>query len=180
MSSKVPMKKYLLLIPMLVCLNLQANQPSHLIENYGEFKKINTTEFKTPKNLKVVFDVYTSNEDINGLNKGINAVARFLNMHYDAGVKSKNIKVALVIHGSAGKDILTQTSYNKRFISDNPNLDLLQKLHAAGVQIIVCGQTVAFKGYKKHEIADFIDVSLSAITALISLQSQNYQLINFN
>jgi intracellular sulfur oxidation DsrE/DsrF family protein len=165
---------------MLISFNLEANQPIRLIEGYGEFKQVKKTEFKTPKKLKVVFDVYTSNEDTDELNKGINTVARFLNMHYDAGVKLKHIKTALVLHGSAGRDILTHKAYDKRFITDNPNLDLLKKLHEAGVQIIVCGQTVAFKGYEKHEIAEFIDVSLSAITALISLQSQDYQIINFN
>ena len=47
-------------------------------------------------------------------------------------------------------------------------------------KLIVCGQTVAFKGYKRDEILDFVDVSLSAITALVGLQSQGYQLITFN
>lgn len=174
------LKKYQFLILVLISINLHAKKPMRIIEGYGDFKQIETTEFQTPKKLKVVFDVYTSNDDTNELNKGINTVARFLNMHYDAGVKLKNIKAALVFHGSAGKDILTHASYDKRYITNNPNLDLLKKLHEAGVQIIVCGQTVAFRGYKKNEIADFIDVSLSAITALVSLQAQDYQIINFN
>jgi intracellular sulfur oxidation DsrE/DsrF family protein len=159
---------------------VQADQPIRLIEGYGDFKQVKDTDFITPKKLKVVFDVYISNEENDGVNKGINTVARFLNMHYDAGVKLKNIKAALVIHGSAGKDILTHTAYDKRYITNNPNLELLQKLHDAGVNIIVCGQTIEFKGYKRNEIIDFITVSLSAITALVSLQAQGYQIINFN
>ena len=174
------MKYLIILISILISFNLQARESIRVIENYGDFKQIKTTQFKTPKKLKAVFDVYTSNEDNDEINKGINTVARFLNMHHDAGVKLKNIKEAIVIHGIASKDLLTHKSYEKRYITNNPNLDLLQKLHQAGVQIIICGQTVEFKGYKKHEIASFIDVSLSAMTALISLQSQGYQLINFN
>lgn len=174
------MKYLFIIVTLLLSFSIQARQPTRLIENYGEFKQVKNTQFKTPRKLKVVFDVYTSNDDTDEVNKGINTVARFLNMHHDAGVKLKNIKAALVLHGGAGKDILTHKAYDKRFITENPNLDLLQKLHQAGVQIIVCGQTVEFKGYQRNEIVNFIDVSLSAITALVSLQSQNYQLINFN
>jgi intracellular sulfur oxidation DsrE/DsrF family protein len=174
------MKYILILLSLFTNFNVQADQPIRLIEGYGDFKQVKDTDFITPKKLKVVFDVYISNEENDGVNKGINTVARFLNMHYDAGVKLKNIKAALVIHGSAGKDILTHTAYDKRYITNNPNLELLQKLHDAGVNIIVCGQTIEFKGYKRNEIIDFITVSLSAITALVSLQAQGYQIINFN
>ena len=171
------MKKVLIFILLFSSYNLYAKR---LIEGYGNFKSVPNTSFKTPKKVKAVFDVYTSNEDDEEVNSGINTVARFLNMHIDAGVKKKNIKAALVLHGKAGKDILNNKAYNKRYISDNPNAELLKKLHDAGVQIIVCGQTVEFRDYKRDEILDFIDVSLSAITALISLQSQGYQLITFN
>jgi len=174
------MKKLFISIILFIGINTHAAETKRLIEGHGNFKPVPNTNFKTPKKLKVVFDVYTSNEDDEEVNSGINTVARFLNMHIDAGVKKKNIKAALVLHGKAGKDILNNQAYNKRYISDNPNAELLKKLHEAGVQIIVCGQTVEFRGYKRDEILEFIDVSLSAITALIGLQSQGYQLINFN
>jgi len=171
------MKTLFSILFILISFNIQAQR---LIEGYGDFKPVKDTGFTTPKKLKAVFDVYTSDEDNEEINRGINTVARFLNMHIDAGVKKKNIKAALVLHGAAGKDILKNSAYNKRYITDNPNAELLKKLHDAGVQIIVCGQTVEFRGYKRDEILDFIDVSLSAITALISLQEQGYQLITFN
>ncbi len=171
------MKKTLICILLLSNFNLHAKR---LIDGYGNFKPVHNTQFKTPIKLKAVFDVYTSDDDNEELNRGINTVARFLNMHYDAGIKTKNIKTALVIHGAAGKDILNNIAYNKRYLTDNPNAILLKKLHDAGVQIIICGQTAEFRAYKRDEILDFVDVSLSAITALVSLQSQGYQLINFN
>jgi len=171
------MKKALIFILIVTSFNLCAKR---LIEGYGQFKPVANTSFKTPKKLKAVFDVYTSNDDDEELNRGINTVARFLNMHFDAGVKKKNMKAALILHGKAGKDILNNIAYNKHYITDNPNVELLKKLHDAGVQIIVCGQTVEFRAYKRDEILDFIDVSLSAITALIDLQSKGYQLITFN
>jgi intracellular sulfur oxidation DsrE/DsrF family protein len=165
---------------LLISFNLIAAEPQYLIPGYGKYKQVADTNFKTPKSLKVVFDVYTSNDDLEQVNRGINTVARFLNMHYNAGVKPKNMHTAIVIHGAAGKDILKNSAYNKRNIVDNPNAELLKLLHDNGVQIIVCGQTVEFRGYKRDEILEFVDVSLSAITALVSLQAQGYQLITFN
>jgi len=172
--------KLIIALSILLSLSSMAGEKKNLIEGYGNFKPVPNLSFKTPKKLKAVFDVYTSNDDDEELNRGINTVARYLNMHIDAGVKAKNIKAALVLHGSAGKDILNNKAYNKRYIVDNPNAELLKKLHDVGVQIIVCGQTVEFRAYQRDEILDFVDVSLSAITALVSLQSEGYQLITFN
>ena len=172
------MKKSIILL--LLCFNAISAEPKRLIDGYGNFKQVNNLEFEIPKKLKVVFDVYTSNGDNEKVNGGINTVARFLNMHFDAGVKVKHMKTAIVLHGAAGKDVLTHLAYNKRNLIDNPNAKLLKLLHDKGVQIIVCGQTIEFNNYKRNEILDFVDVSLSAITALVSLQSQGYQLINFN
>ena len=169
--------KNLIIFLTFVCYNLYAK---NLIEGYGTFKPVENTTFATPKKLKAVFDVYTSSDDSTKLNRGINTVARYLNMHFDAGVKKKNLKAAIVLHGKAGKDILNNKAYNKRLLSNNPNAELLKKLHTAGVQVIVCGQTVEFSEYKRNEILPFVDVSLSAITALVSLQKQGYQLITFN
>ena len=172
--------KTLIIFLSLIITNAYAQESLRLIKDYGNFKQVNNIEFKIPKKLKAVFDVYTTNDDNDKTNRGINTVARFLNMHYDAGVKLKNLKSAIVIHGSAGKDVLTNSAYNKYYNIDNPNAELLKKLHDNGVRIIICGQTAAFRGFEEGEILDFVDVSLSAITALVSLQAQGYGVINFN
>jgi intracellular sulfur oxidation DsrE/DsrF family protein len=174
------MKNLFILLLILANFNLANAKTKHLIQGYGDFKPVPNLSFKTPKKLKAVFDVYTSNDNTEELNRGINTVARYINMHIDAGVELKNIKAAIVFHGAAGKDILNNKAYNKRYITDNPNTELLNKLHDAGVQIIACGQTVEFRNYQRDEVLDFVDISLSAITALISLQTQGYQLITFN
>lgn len=174
------MKPIIITLILFFAINVTAKEPKRLIKDYGDFKQVNNIEFEIPKKLKTVFDVYTSDDDKNKVNGGINTVARFLNMHFDAGVKLKNIKSAIVLHGSAGKDILNNSAYNKYYETDNPNAKLLRQLHNNGVRIIFCGQTGEFRGYERHEILDFVDVSLSAITALVSLQSQGYGVINFN
>lgn len=172
--------KLLLTILLLLSFNGWSKEAKRLIEEFGDFKQVSHIDVAIPKKLKAVFDVYTSSDDIDISNKGINTVARFLNMHFDSGVKLKNMKTALVIHGSAGKDVLNNKAYNKYFDTDNPNIELLKQLHKNDVKIILCGQTKEFRGYKEEELLDFVDVSLSAITALLSLQSEGYGIINFN
>lgn len=173
-------KNKLLPFLLLISINGFSKEPTRLISGYGDFKKVSDIEFNIPKKYKAVFDVYTSDDDKEKVNRGINTVARFLNMHYDAGVKPKNMKVALVIHGAAGKDILSNSAYRKHFATDNPNTLLLKQLYDNNVQIILCGQTAGYRGYERKDILDYVDVSLSAITALLSLQSKGYGLIDFN
>ena len=56
----------------------------------------------------------------------------------------------------------------------------ITQLNNFGVEIIACGQTLAFNGYKESELIDGIKVSLSAMSALLTLQKDGYGLINFN
>src|SRR5512139_1191685 len=79
------------------------------------------------RDLKLRFDVNVGPEP-GELNPNFDTVARYLNQHARAGVPRERIKAALVIHGTAGKDTLTNEEYRKRFGKDNPNLKLLDEL----------------------------------------------------
>ncbi len=177
---QLTIKRFTLVLLMFFCVQSQAQDNKVLIDGHGPFKNVQHPDFATPKGVKAVFDVYTSDEDQQAINRGINTVARYLNMHHAAGLPKDNIQAALVIHGPAGKDVLTDAAYQSRFGSKNPNNDLLQKLHQQGVEIILCGQTAGFRGFERQEILAPVKLSLSAMTALISLQADGYQLINFN
>jgi len=100
-------------------------------------------------------------------------------MHARAGVKSDQVKLALVIHGSAGKDMLSSEAYKARFGVENPNEALLAALRSNGVRVILCGQTASHRGLQQAELAPGVEVALSAMTALVALQSEGYQLISF-
>ncbi len=173
------MKKTIYLFLITFSLYSQANE-TLLINGYGEFKPVESPTFTSNQSYKVVFDVYSSNSDNNKLNRGINTVARFINMHLDSGVKKENLDIALVLHGKAGKDILKNTKYQEKFNLNNPNKELIKKLNEFGVQVIVCGQTLGFNNYKHLEILTDVKVSLSAMSALLTLQNSGYSLINFN
>lgn len=152
-----------------------------VISEFGPVYAIDKPDFETPTDhiYRVVFDVSVAPESAADLNPRIETLARFLNMHAAAGVPTQNMKLALVLHGSAGKAALVDEAYHARFGSTNPNLELLNGLSRAGVRVILCGQTAVHRGLPREDLAETVEVSLSAMTALVTLQDEGYRLIAF-
>jgi len=149
------------------------------IEGYGPTYPINDRDVALEEGAvyRAVFDVATYSDDATALNRRLVSVARFLNMHVRNGDPIENMDVAVVVHGAAWKSILNNDAYQARFKVDNPNLELVTKLHDAGVSFYICGQTMAFGGILKNELASPIKVGLSAMTMLTVLQADGYALL---
>lgn len=152
-----------------------------IIPDFGETFRVENPEIKTDtiKTLKVIFDVSKSPEDKTQINSYLVTAARFLNMHADIGMKTSQLKVAITVHGGAWKDMLNDAIYMENYNSKNPNSELLNQLSAAGVDIIMCGQTAAFREVKKTDVNPNAKFALSAMTALIQYQNNGYQFIKF-
>ena len=152
-----------------------------VIEQFGPVYDIGRPDFPTPTNLvyRAVFDVGPSPEAADQVNPRIESLARFLNMHARAGVKPEQMKLALVVHGAAGKDMLSSAAYKSRFGVENPNAPLLAALRSQGVRVLLCGQTAVHKGFAREELAPGVELALSAMTALVALQADGYELISF-
>ncbi|MDJ0654710.1 MAG: DsrE family protein [Xanthomonadales bacterium] len=151
------------------------------IQGYGPVSDIPDPDFSLPTDRKyrVVFDVARTPDDPAELNRRIETVARFMNMHVRAGVKPENLELALVIHGAAGKDMLKHAAYEDQFLVENPNLELLDRLKSAGVGIFLCGQTAAARGWSRKDLAESVSLATSAMTVLVDYQSRGYSLIAF-
>ncbi|WP_281543087.1 DsrE family protein [Maribacter aestuarii] len=159
----------------------QAKESGPVIKDYGKVWEVENTDFKTDqtKTYKAVFDIMNSPEDSSQLNASIETAARFLNMHAQNGVPVEHLKVALVVHNKASKDVITSEAYTTKYGTDNPNEQLIKDLIGAGAQVIFCGQSSASRGFPKDELIEGVQLSLSAMTALIQLQDDNYRLIKF-
>lgn len=161
----------------------EAGAPSAgpVIEQFGPVYDVDSPDFVTPTNMtyRAVFDVAQSPEVADQINPRIESLARFLNMQARAGAKPEQVKLALVVHGAASKDMLSNAAYKARLGVDNPNAPLLAALQSRGVQVILCGQTAAYRGFSRQELAPGVEIALSAMTALVVLQSEGYQLIAF-
>lgn len=152
-----------------------------VIKEFGKVATIENPDFKTNTSLefKAIFDVMQSPENKENLSAYLETAARFLNMHAQAGVPTENLKVALVVHNLATKDILNNEAYRKKYGVANPNTELIKAFQASGAQVIVCGQSLVSRSYSKDELLPDVQVALSAMTALIQLQKDNYNLIKF-
>ena len=151
------------------------------IENYGSTFAIDDSDFKIDPNkvYKVVFDIHNYPEDPGSLNPMINTLARFINMHTNAGIPLKNLKVVGIIHNKASKDAMNNEAYHEKFGVDNPNIPLMEALEEAGAEIYMCGQSIHARGVDPARMAAPIKTALSAMTVILSKQSEGYQLIRF-
>ncbi len=152
-----------------------------IIANYGKVWPIENSDYKTNLNaeFKVVFDIMGSPESPEDINKTIETAARFLNMHTQSGVPREQLKVALVVHNKASKDIIHNEAYRSRYGVDNPNYEMVKALMEAGTEIIFCGQSSKSRNFPKEDLIPGCKIALSAMTALIQFQNEGYQLIKF-
>ena len=99
----------------------QEKNSGPVIEDFGKVWRIEDADITAKPNhtYKVVFDIMYSPESNETVNASIETAARFLNMHAQAGVPADQLKVALVVHHTATKDILKDSMYKKRHGTDN-------------------------------------------------------------
>ncbi len=153
--------------------------PEKPISNFGPTYPIENPDYKTSlsEKYKVVFDITKASEDSSEVNRYVEAVARFLNMHVEAGKPLNSMDVYIVMHGGAAQTLLKNEFYKDVYKTDNPNIALFEALSETGVQIILCGQTAQARNISEERRIPETKISLSAMTALIQLQNDGYRLI---
>lgn len=180
------MQKLTLLIGILLSISIQIQSQEtrtegKIIKDFGQTFTVTNPEIKTDTTatLKVIFDVSQSSEDKSIPNKYMVTAARFLNMHANEGMRNDQLKVAMTVHGGAWQDVLNNTVYKEKYGVDNPNFKLINQLTAAGVEVIICGQTAAFRKMPRDHVNPNVKFALSAMTALLQYQNNGYQFIKF-
>lgn len=147
-----------------------------LIRSGGAVFSVPNPDFATPVDhtYRVVFDVAAGSQGEGEITTGFNSVARFMNMHAQAGVPADNLDLVLVVHGTAAKDLLRDDAYRERLGHDNPNTPLLTELLDAGVRVILCGQSAMGRGIPRDGLMSGVEMALSAMTAHQVLQARGY------
>ncbi len=150
-----------------------------VVPNYGPVYYVPERPLALPPEtrLKAVFDVAGAPDEPETPNHRLATVARYLNMHARAGLAPDRLPTAMVLHGRAARSALSAEAFEERYGQPNPDAELLRELGGAGVRVIVCGQTAAAFGFRRDELAPGVELSLSAMTALVLLQSEGYALI---
>lgn len=150
-----------------------------VIENFGPVYYVPEEPLDLPPDvrLKAVFDIAAAPDEPGKLNHRLETVARYLNMHARAGVEPRQLPTAVVLHGRATRSALSQEAFEERYGEPHADAELVQLLAVAGVRFVVCGQSAAALGFRRDEFAPDVEMSLSAMTALVMLQSDGFALI---
>lgn len=170
---------------LLLCLSFQlsASEPTTgpLINNYGPVFAVPDGSFNLLSNqdYKILMDIGKGPDDPAELNRRIESAARFLNLHARNGIKPENLKLAIVLHGSAVHAALNDEAYSEHFLVENANKKLITELKNAGVDIYICGQSAAYNAYTPGDLLPEVTMAVSAMTVHVRLQQEAYQAILF-
>jgi len=124
---------------------------------------------------KVVFDFVMNDDNLDDPYPMLPLVARYVNTLANMGVPKENRKISIVMHRGSGLIGLNNDEFRDRHDGkDNPNIELINQLHAAGVTFHLCGQGMISRGLEKGDLLDAIQVDYWALTTLIELGRQGY------
>ena len=156
---------------------VHAGAQGTVVKDGPSYSPVPNPTFETAKDLtyKVAWNISQGAAKPNEVNPLFEAVARFVNSLSTAGVPRANVQLAMVVHGTAAVELLSNAAYKARMGFDNPNATMLEELAAAGVRIIICGQTIASRKLPREQLLSAVQVSLSATWAFAVLQAQGYR-----
>ncbi len=150
-----------------------------VIKDYGKAHPLPEAAIQPDKDLeyRVIFDVKKSTENSDGINAALWHVARFINVFATAGVQPAQMKLVVIIHSDATSIVLNNDIYKEKTGKDNPNTNIISQLKKAGVQLFVCGQSLADFNYQENWVNADITVALSAQVVLPTFQLKGYALM---
>ncbi len=144
-------------------MSFQVDDPSFVAPDGHEFR--------------AVFEINAGDADGAQVNRQINTIARYLNIHARHGVPDDHVHAAAVVHGGGWTALLSDEAYGARFDGKpNPTRALVEELLAEGVPLVLCGQTAGARGVDREELLPGVQVGVSAMTALNVFSSRGYHL----
>ncbi len=124
---------------------------------------------------KVVFDLVMTDDNLDDPYPMLPLIAMYVNTLAEFGVPAEDRKISAVLHRGSGLIGLKNDEFKARNDGhDNPNIELIRKLHAAGVTFHLCGQGVLARELDQADIMEEIQIDYWALTTLIELGRQGY------
>ncbi len=180
------MKK--LLLPVFIILALMSSlsvsgqeRENPVIKDFGSIYDIKDADVKPDPELmyNIVIDLGSTSSEKKYADYYLERVARLVNLHAIGGVPPSNLNVVVVLHANAVNTLLNHQSYNQKFGSNNPNIELLERLHDAGVELMVCGQSLIGRNIRTNEIYPEVKIATSMLTVVTTLQLKGYAVLQF-
>jgi intracellular sulfur oxidation DsrE/DsrF family protein len=145
-----------------------------LVQGYGGVAALPEAAQRPRAEARIVFDI-TADSKPADVNRGLESVARYLNLHVQAGNDPKRLMLALVLHGGATRSALSDTAYHQQTQEPrNPNLPLVRELRKHGVEVFVCGQSLARNKFPAKDVAAELTIADSAMTVNVNKQLAGY------
>lgn len=145
------------------------------------FGAVSTVPFETEKpdptkQYKFVVEISEGIKNKLELSEYLDYAAKMYNAHIYGGVPKENIDLVFVIYAGQTPAVLRNEEYEKRFESPNPNAKLLDELKAAGIRVIVCGQSMMKQDLVPEMIYPGVEMAVSRFTATTDLMLKGYLL----
>ncbi|MCL1092396.1 DsrE family protein [Shewanella kaireitica] len=181
--NKVQGQSFIAASLMLCSFNLMAGGDAFksgvVLPQYGKVADVETS-LVIPKGMtfKVVFDVSKAAEP-GKVNRSLDTLARFINMHVSNGVALDDIDLMMVVHGSAVKDFTKEKYFQSTQGQPNTNAELISQLSKLGVKFNLCGQSAAYYDVTLQQLLPGVDMALSAMTAHAIAAREGYSLNPF-
>lgn len=147
-----------------------------LIKQLGASATVANPTFPADKSLtyRIAWDVTGAPEKPGEIAPGFRRPANFLTMTDAEGVPRTQVHLAIIVYGPATKSLQRNEHYKAATGTDNGSIPLLEALHQAGVQVIVCGQALARLKLTREQLLPFVKVATSATMARATLAAQGY------
>lgn len=161
-----------------VSASVTAQQP--VIVEYGKITPVEGGAERPDRSLRyrVLFSVTKASSAPDKVNPSLEKVARFLNLLGADGVRPVRGDVVVIVHGPATPIVAEDPAYaTKTGAAANPNLALIAALKRAGVSVRVCSQALIGNGIAPATVDKAIEVDVSALTTMATLQIRGWALI---
>ena len=167
---------------LLTAAGFQENEIFHagpVITTFGNIADVESDVKLPPSTIfKIRFDVGKISKS-QSINSTFESAARFINVNVAAGVPRENIRIAIVVHGSAAFDVTKHSFYERKKGKTNSSTAAVQRLQKHQVEFYLCGQSAAYHGINKSDLLNGVKLAPSAMTIHALLDQQKYSLNPF-
>jgi ubiquinone/menaquinone biosynthesis C-methylase UbiE/intracellular sulfur oxidation DsrE/DsrF family protein len=145
-----------------------------VVPGYGSVVPLPDAAEPPAKGGKVVIEATGTGKDAAQPLPGLVRAATLLNLAGASGLKASDLEVVVVLHGDATSAALDDAAYKELTGREHPHADLVKKLKGAGAKVLVCGQALARKEYDPKRVRGEVEVTASAVSAIVNLQGRGF------
>lgn len=154
-----------------------AQERPHTVPSVGAMKDIAGAQEKPDPRAtyKIVFDVQTLGDSSDEASPALQSIGGLINTYTGYGVPLSRMQMTAVFHGRTIQLVTRDDIYRQRTCTPtNSNAQILGELAAAGVHMVVCGQSALAQHFGPADYLPGVTTNLSATVTFLNLQTQGY------